>query len=281
MVEEWGPSWRCSCRFGRRVCASRRQGALREGVRRRDHGVHGRRRSVRGAGLAELVVDTEAARPGRERRLVVEKLEELGLVGACRREGRRRRRPDRPTAVARRRTGERPDGVDGLERVTLTSREVSDLEMLASGALSPLEGSWARTTTRAWSRRCSSRPVSRGPCRSVSRSPMRRAATRSRSRTRTGHCSRPRGRGVVRLRHGARGGAVLPHGRRCASGRRAALRAEAASTWRPRHGVPAPGAGVPLARTDPAETAASSPSAAGGASSASRRGTRSTAPTST
>ncbi len=38
------------------------------------------------------------------------------------------------------RTGERPDGVDGLERVTLTSREVSDLDMLASGALSPLEG---------------------------------------------------------------------------------------------------------------------------------------------
>ncbi len=38
------------------------------------------------------------------------------------------------------RTGERPDGVDGLERVTLASREVSDLEMLASGALSPLEG---------------------------------------------------------------------------------------------------------------------------------------------
>ena len=38
------------------------------------------------------------------------------------------------------RTGERPDGVDRLERVTLTSRELSDLDMLASGALSPLEG---------------------------------------------------------------------------------------------------------------------------------------------
>ena len=38
------------------------------------------------------------------------------------------------------RTGERPDGVDGLERVALTSREVSDLDMLVSGALSPLEG---------------------------------------------------------------------------------------------------------------------------------------------
>jgi sulfate adenylyltransferase len=38
------------------------------------------------------------------------------------------------------RTGERPEGVESLERVTLTSRELSDLELLASGALSPLEG---------------------------------------------------------------------------------------------------------------------------------------------
>ncbi len=38
------------------------------------------------------------------------------------------------------RTTERPDGVERLETVTLTSREVSDLDMLASGALSPLEG---------------------------------------------------------------------------------------------------------------------------------------------
>jgi sulfate adenylyltransferase len=38
------------------------------------------------------------------------------------------------------RTGERPEGVEALEKLTLTSREVSDLDMLASGALSPLEG---------------------------------------------------------------------------------------------------------------------------------------------
>jgi sulfate adenylyltransferase len=38
------------------------------------------------------------------------------------------------------RTGARPDGVETLETVTLTAREVSDLDMLASGALSPLEG---------------------------------------------------------------------------------------------------------------------------------------------
>jgi sulfate adenylyltransferase len=42
------------------------------------------------------------------------------------------------------RTGERPAGVDSLELVTLTSRELSDLDMLASGALSPLEGFMGR-----------------------------------------------------------------------------------------------------------------------------------------
>jgi sulfate adenylyltransferase len=38
------------------------------------------------------------------------------------------------------RAGDRPDGVEGLERVTLAPRELADLDMLASGALSPLEG---------------------------------------------------------------------------------------------------------------------------------------------
>jgi sulfate adenylyltransferase len=42
------------------------------------------------------------------------------------------------------RTGDRPDGVDTLDLLTLTSREVSDLDMLASGALSPLEGFMGR-----------------------------------------------------------------------------------------------------------------------------------------
>lgn len=37
-------------------------------------------------------------------------------------------------------TGERPADVESLEVVTLTSREASDLDMLASGALSPLTG---------------------------------------------------------------------------------------------------------------------------------------------
>jgi sulfate adenylyltransferase len=42
------------------------------------------------------------------------------------------------------RTGPRPGDVESLEVVTLTSREVSDLDMIASGALSPLEGFMGR-----------------------------------------------------------------------------------------------------------------------------------------
>src|SRR3989475_13296077 len=42
------------------------------------------------------------------------------------------------------RTGPRPDGIERLEQVSLTSRELSDLDMLASGALSPLEGFMGR-----------------------------------------------------------------------------------------------------------------------------------------
>lgn len=42
------------------------------------------------------------------------------------------------------RTGERPDGVDQLELIVPTSRELSDLELLATGALSPLEGFMGR-----------------------------------------------------------------------------------------------------------------------------------------
>lgn len=38
------------------------------------------------------------------------------------------------------RTGERPDDLEALEVLTLTPREVSDLDLIASGALSPLEG---------------------------------------------------------------------------------------------------------------------------------------------
>ena len=47
-------------------------------------------------------------------------------------------RPHGGTLVDR--TGEPPDDLDTLETVTLTPRELSDLDMLACGALSPLEG---------------------------------------------------------------------------------------------------------------------------------------------
>src|ERR671937_726799 len=42
------------------------------------------------------------------------------------------------------RTGPRPDGIERLEQLPLTSREASDLDMLACGALSPLEGFMGR-----------------------------------------------------------------------------------------------------------------------------------------
>jgi sulfate adenylyltransferase len=42
------------------------------------------------------------------------------------------------------RTGDRPEGVDRLETVTLSPRELADLDMIASGALSPLEGFMGR-----------------------------------------------------------------------------------------------------------------------------------------
>jgi sulfate adenylyltransferase len=42
------------------------------------------------------------------------------------------------------RAGEKPDGVEQLETIRLTSRELSDLDMLASGALSPLTGFMGR-----------------------------------------------------------------------------------------------------------------------------------------
>ncbi|HEU5009266.1 MAG TPA: hypothetical protein VFT33_01070, partial [Gaiellaceae bacterium] len=42
------------------------------------------------------------------------------------------------------RTGDAPDDLGSLEVVVLSSRELSDLDMLASGALSPLEGFMGR-----------------------------------------------------------------------------------------------------------------------------------------
>jgi sulfate adenylyltransferase len=47
------------------------------------------------------------------------------------------------------RAGERPDDIDSLQVVALTSRELSDLDMLASGALSPLQGFMGRNDYNA------------------------------------------------------------------------------------------------------------------------------------
>jgi sulfate adenylyltransferase len=42
------------------------------------------------------------------------------------------------------RTGPRPDGVERLETITISSRELADLDMIACGALSPLKGFMGR-----------------------------------------------------------------------------------------------------------------------------------------
>src|SRR5215216_2345703 len=50
----------------------------------------------------------------------------------------------------------------GLPRVHLDARTLSDLQMIASGVFSPLEGFMLRETTRASSRTCASRAGWRG-----------------------------------------------------------------------------------------------------------------------
>ena len=42
------------------------------------------------------------------------------------------------------RTGPRPDSVEALEKITISSRELADLDMIAAGALSPLRGFMGR-----------------------------------------------------------------------------------------------------------------------------------------
>ena len=78
------------------------------------------------------------------------------------------------------RTGPRPDGVEQLEQLALTSRELSDLDMLASGALSPLEGFMARHDYESVVETCGWRTACRGRCRSASRSTASPTATGSR-----------------------------------------------------------------------------------------------------
>ena len=126
------------------------------------------------------------------------------------------------------RTGDAPGDLDSLEVVTLTSRELSDLDMIASGALSPLEGFMGKAD---YERVVEEMHLANGlpwalPGLSRSRLRARRRSRRTRRRGRPPG-RRARGRGDVRVRQGARGRELLPHDRRRASRRRAALRAEA------------------------------------------------------
>ena len=181
------------------------------------------------------------------------------------------------------RTGERPDDLDALEVVRLTPRELADLDMLASGALSPLTGFMGREDYERVvdeMRLASGLPWALPVCLAVAEAPKgdrvaladesgeplavldveevysydkEREADRCFRTTEDAHP------GVARLYAQAR---QLP-GRDGHRLQRARSRRSRSSTWiRPTR-------------------ARSSPSAAGSASSGSRRGTRSTGPTST
>ena len=81
MVEEFGAFVEVYvARLGRGVRAARRQGPLREGVRRRDQGLHRRRRPLRGARRSPSSSSTpRRTTPEESARLVLAKLEQLGL----------------------------------------------------------------------------------------------------------------------------------------------------------------------------------------------------------
>ncbi len=138
----------------------------------------------------------------------------------------------------------------------LTSRELSDLDMLASGALSPLEGFMGKADYERVVEEmhlASGLPWALPVCLAVDSAPTGDRVALADEAGRPDR--RPRGRGDLRVRQGARGRALLPHDRRRSSGRRAALRAEAALPRRSRHRVRA-GARreFPELARDPAET---------------------------
>ncbi len=91
----------------------------------------------------ELVIDTEQHEPEESAALVVAKLEELEPDperGDCMTVAETTQLIEPHGGKLVDRTGPRPDGIERLEQIPLTSRELSDLDMIASGALSPLEG---------------------------------------------------------------------------------------------------------------------------------------------
>src|SRR6266487_3255171 len=116
--------------------APRREGVVREGARGGDHRLHRSGRSLRGAGGGRARARHGAARPRGERAARARK------AGGARADRRRSTGMSAVTEATERlikphggklvdRTGTRSAGVDSLEQVALTSRELSDLDMLA------------------------------------------------------------------------------------------------------------------------------------------------------
>ena len=212
LVEEFGPFVEVSCSASVDECARRDvNGLYAKAFAGEIKGFTGVDDPYEAPAKPEIVVDTESTEPEEAAAQVIAKLEELGHIPA---------EVSRVTVAATDRliaphggtlvdrTGERPDDLDSLETVQLASRELSDLDMLASGALSPLEGFMGRRpTTTSSSRACTSptacpgrfpsalpwtrrRPVIAWPC-STSRASRSRCSRSRRSSSTTGS-ARPR-----------------------------------------------------------------------------------------
>ena len=138
-------------RVGRGVRQARREGPLREGLRRRDQGFTGVDDPYEEPVDPELVVDTEAHEPEESARARRRQARGAG-PGAG---GGDRVSVDRDQLIEPHggklvdRTGDAAGRRRVARAVALTSRELSDLDMLASGALSPLEGFMGRRRLRA------------------------------------------------------------------------------------------------------------------------------------
>ena len=61
-----------------------------------------------------------------------------------------------------------------LPRIALDARQISDLELIAIGAVSPLEGFMGRADYESVVHKCASPTACRSPCRSRWRSPQHR-----------------------------------------------------------------------------------------------------------
>ena len=157
------------------------------------------------------------------------------------------------------RTGDAPDDLDSLETVQLTSRELSDLDMLASGALSPLEGFMGQADYESVlenMRLANGLPWSLPVCLAVDAAPHGRPR-RPRRRVAASRSPSSRSRRVYEYDKEREAEAGLPHDRLRASRRRPCCSSRSRCTSRARSSCSS--AAVPqfpeLAR-DPAETRA-------------------------